>query len=350
LSDNFDATFDVIVVGGGPAGSAAAIGCAGQGLQTLLLEASPHFSEQPGETMHPGIEPLFRSLGVEAAIERARFLRHPGYIIHSNQRSTFHAYGSDHRGQWLGYQAERTVLHQILLERAATSGAQIRRGERALRPVILGDTIIGVATPSGHYTARYVVDAAGPGQWLRRHLRLPCLHVSTLLVAHYGWVSTHGLMGAIENLPEFFMRDSAWIWTAPVDAGRHAWVTLDLLDRRLKPHQLPSFVSQCPAIGKSGARDVTWRVSTQCAGSGYFMVGDAAWLVDPASSHGVLKSMLSGTVAADAIGKALRNPDHARRVQAGYCAWAEDTFCTDAAALISLYSGMTNAPSWLSAA
>jgi flavin-dependent dehydrogenase len=350
LSNNSDTAFDVIIVGGGPAGSAAAIACTGQGLRTLLLEANVRFNERPGETLHPGIESLFRSLGIDAAVNRARFLRHAGYVIHSDQGSTFHAYGSDHRGQWLGYQAERAVLHQILLERAEASGAHVRRGERAVRPLMQGSTIIGVATSSANYGSRYVVDAAGPGQWLRRHLRLPCLHVSTLLVAHYGWVSTDEFTGAIEDVAEFSMHDSAWTWIAPVGKGRHAWVSLDLLDRRLKPHLLPSFVLQCPAIGKSGARDVTWRVVSPCAGPGYFMVGDAAWLVDPASSHGVLKSMLSGTVAADAISKALRDPAAAGRIREGYCRWAEDTFCTDAAALISLYSGKTKAPSWLSAA
>ncbi len=350
MSASSDTIFDVIVVGGGPAGSAAAIACAEQGLSTLLLEASEAFSQQPGETLHPGIEPLFRSLGIEARVHQANFPRHPGYVIHSREGAAFQAYGSDHRGQWLGYQAERATLHEILLHRAAESGAVVRRGERVMRPMLSGGAVVGVSTASNTYASRYVLDAAGSAQWLRRHLRLPCLHVSTLLVAHYGWVVYGEMNHSAETLPEFRMGDSAWIWTAPVGNGRVAWVALDLLDRRLKPDLLPPAVSQNPPIGKSGARDVTWRIARRCAGPGYFMVGDAAWLVDPASSHGVLRSMVSGTVAADAIGKSLSDPGSALRVQEGYCAWAEDAFCADVAALISLYSGMAKAPSWLSAA
>ena len=350
MSNNIDAVFDVIVVGGGPAGSATAIACAGLGLSTLLLESSDPFGEQPGESLHPGIEPLFHSLGVDAEVNRAGFPRHSGYMLHSGPTSAFQAYGADHRGRWLGYQADRATLHRILNERAAASGAIVRRGERAHRPAMRGDAVGGVVTASGTYTSRYVVDATGPRQWLRHHLRLPCLRVSTLLVAHYGWVATGKSIEETVAVPEFRVGDAAWTWTAPVGRERLAWVSLDLLDRRLKKHLLPTAVTGGLSTSPPGARDVTWRVVRPCAGPGYFMVGDAAWLVDPASSHGVLKSMLSGTVAADAIHKSLRGASEASRIQEGYCAWAEDTFCADVAALVSLYSGMERPPFWLSAA
>src|SRR4051812_35168753 len=51
--------FDLAVVGGGPAGCAAAIWAAKCGLQTVLMEAREFPRKRPGETLHPGVEALF---------------------------------------------------------------------------------------------------------------------------------------------------------------------------------------------------------------------------------------------------------------------------------------------------
>ncbi|MBA4535538.1 hypothetical protein H1196_23700 [Brevibacillus halotolerans] len=48
--------------------------------------------------------------------------------------------------------------------------------------------------------------------------------------------------------------------------------------------------------------DMTWRVITQLGGpGGYFLIGDAATVLDPASSHGVLKAVMSGMMAGNLI-------------------------------------------------
>lgn len=341
--------FDVIVVGGGPAGAAAAITCRRHGLRTLVLEASTNPGEQPGETLHPGVEPLFCSLGVDVRVNKARFLRHPGYMVRSGNKSTFVAYGSDHRGQWLGYQADRSILHGILLEHASAKGAVVVRGERAVRPTLLDNAVGGVETRVGAYTSRFVVDAAGPTQWLRRQLRIPSFRVSTLLVARFGWFEQRDNLEVESSMPEFCVSGYEWNWTAPVKASRYAWVNLNLMNERLANRLMPNGVAGQTPVSKLGASDVTWKIARPCAGPGYFMVGDAAWVLDPASSHGVLKAIMSGMIVADMIGRVLNDSGQIAHMQASYCAWAEDQFCADAAALISLYSGMEKPPTWLSA-
>ena len=54
---------DVVVVGGGPAGAATAIYCAVRNLRVILLEREVSARERPGETLHPGAEPLLAQLG-----------------------------------------------------------------------------------------------------------------------------------------------------------------------------------------------------------------------------------------------------------------------------------------------
>jgi flavin-dependent dehydrogenase len=59
-----------------------------------------------------------------------------------------------------------------------------------------------------------------------------------------------------------------------------------------------------PAVGTGARRrgaDVTWRIISPAAGPGFFLVGDAVAVLDPASSHGVLKALMTGMMAAHLI-------------------------------------------------
>lgn len=344
-------SYDVIVVGGGPAGASAAIACSSRGLRTLIVEANAHSGVRPGETLHPGMETLFRSLGVHARVNEANFLRHPGFRVQSRFKSVFETYGSDQRGPWMGYQADRATLHEILLDRASACGALILRGEKAMHPILRAGKVEGLQTNAGTYLSKFVVDAAGHRQWLLHELGVPSIRISPPLVAHYGWNKPREVLESEPGVPDFRMIGSTWEWSAPINSGRHAWVKLDLMDRRLdcRPGP-PASLADCVPLGREGACDVTWKIATPCAGPGYFMVGDAAWVLDPASSHGVLKAVVSALVAGEAIVNSLNGSARAGRQQASYSAWMEGWFRSDAAALISIYSGMENPASWLSAA
>lgn len=342
--------FDVIVVGGGPAGSAAAITCSANGLRTLLLESDSEPSERPGETLHPGLEPLFRSLCISTQVNQADFLRHPGYFLRSETNPSFQAYGSDRSVQRLGYQAERRKLHRILLDRAIVGGVKVLLGERAIRPRLRGNAVSGLVTGTRAFESRFVIDASGSSQWLRRLLPIWSFRVSTLLVAHYGWFDPGHELEMSSTLPEFRMVGGGWTWTAPIREDKFAWVSLNLTDRRRSARLVPDILARAIPIGKPSARDVTWKIARPCAGPGYFLVGDAACALDPASSHGVLMAIMSGMIAADGISKSLNHSADIVRIQQGYSAWLEGRFCSDAQALITLYSDMEDPPSWLSAA
>src|SRR5262245_43905623 len=102
---------DVIVVGGGPAGAAAAITARNAGLRVTLIERDAEPRLRPGEALHPGIEPLLARLGVLDAVLAADFLRHEGYwVTWGAEESHFVAFGSDASGLWRGFQAWRPTF------------------------------------------------------------------------------------------------------------------------------------------------------------------------------------------------------------------------------------------------
>ena len=99
--------FTALVIGAGPAGSAFALSCAKAGIRVALVESSRFPRNQPGETLHPGVEPLFASLGVLERILDAVFI----VIAESGWNGTGRELSSltakTRGGPWLGFQADR---------------------------------------------------------------------------------------------------------------------------------------------------------------------------------------------------------------------------------------------------
>jgi 2-polyprenyl-6-methoxyphenol hydroxylase-like FAD-dependent oxidoreductase len=90
---------DLVIVGGGPAGAAAAIGARSCALRVVVLERDVAPRIGPGEAAHPGIEPLLKRLGVMDAVRRADFLRYEGHwVAWGGEPLRFVPFGQDERG------------------------------------------------------------------------------------------------------------------------------------------------------------------------------------------------------------------------------------------------------------
>jgi hypothetical protein len=121
----------------------------------------------------------------------------------------------------------------------------------------------------------------------------------------YGYAK--GECSVRDQVPLIKATSDGWIWTAKVKNGLYQWTRLCFRNTSIPADWLPDeFKRLTPSESTHGA-DVTWRRVINPAGEGYFIIGDAAMVIDPSSSHGVLKGMMSGIKAAYAISRIIKN-------------------------------------------
>jgi flavin-dependent dehydrogenase len=325
---------DIVVVGAGPAGAAAAICTATAGLRTVLLDGDCAVDEQPGETLHPGVERLFRELGVESAVKTAAKIRHEGHWSETAQQRRFLRFGGDRNGSWRGFQIRRNDLRQILLNRADQVGVSIRR-ERATKPIVESAKVCGVETRNGAVGCRILIDASGGVHWSARATRERIDVASSPLVAWYGWARSP--FAARFAAPVFAMDGAGWTWIAQVDFEICAWVRLRFSQTGTERLGPPPQLAEFDIVGRERGADVTWRIAATHAGEGFFRVGDAGAVLDPGASHGVLRAIMTGMVAARYSFQILKLRQEASAKAASYDQWIKQSLNRDVSILRKLY-------------
>jgi flavin-dependent dehydrogenase len=293
----------------------------------------------------PGVEPLFTQLGVAEAILAAGFTRHLGTWVSWSGPRRFDPFGADSTGPWQGFQAPRKELDQLLLAAAARSGVTILQPCRGVQPLHDGERVVGIGTAEQSILARWVIDAGGGGHWLARRLAIPLRFASPRLIARYGYL--RGSCPERDDAPEIAADDTGWSWSAHIAPGLYHWMRLSLApDDPLRDRPPVAFAKLTPHSRTRGA-DVTWRIVARPAGPGYICVGDAAAVLDPASSHGVLKAIMSGMMAGHVIAQAATGSAGEREAIATYTAWISELFNADVNALTRLYGELPHPPPWV---
>lgn len=288
---------NVIIAGGGPAGTAAAITLSRANHEVILLETESFPRYRPGESLHPGVESLFERLGVSRDINNRNFLRNAGQRVQWDDQRQLQRFGSDENGDWLGYQIPRGDLDMLLLEEAIRCGTEVWQPCRATRVRVL-ERRAEVKTNRGELTADWVLDATGRHQLLSRQLHINIERRSHPLTARFGYVE---LSRSHKVEPEIEKDDTGWTWIAPVDSQQVSWVRLRFDGVDPGKGWVPKKLQSGTAIGVSRGADVTWRIASKTASESWFLLGDAACVVDPASSHGAIRAIMSGIHAAHLI-------------------------------------------------
>ena len=330
---------DVIVIGGGPGGAAAAIRCALGNLSVTLLESRAFPREHPGETLHPGVEALLRQLTVWEEVEAAGFLRHAGQWVTWAEAPRFVPFGEDAAGPWLGLQAWRADFDRLLLKRAESLGVKVIQPCRVLRPLIDSGRVTGVRCEKGDVRARFVIDASGGNHWLGRRLGLEIKRASPRFIAYYGYCE--GEYPIRDAAPSLVADDKRWTWIARVSPGLYQWTRLTFNPQTRTDARPPTELRGLTHRGPARASEVTWRILPEAAGEGYFLVGDAAAVLDPVASHGVLRALMSGIMTGHLAGHIIHAKTSEQYLINSYRNWLVSWFMADVDRLAELYKRLS---------
>lgn len=318
------AAIDVLVVGGGPAGAAAAILLGRYGHRVRLVDRARFPRDRIGESLPPKIEGPLTILGVRDRVIRAGFARMRGSVVHQGEARQWHPF--DPSGGRRGYQVERARFDGLLLDEARAAGVTVQEGALALEPLVEGEAVVGARFEGEDVRARWVLDATGGSAWAGRALGLRRRDpLRTLALSGY-WRQSR-LPEAFEATATLYeMKPAAWIWSLLRQDGlRNVTVGLDAsalkaTDRTPEAvyHELvegsslvADLVARATLEGGVRAHDATWHRVERFARPGLLHVGDAASVIDPLTSQGVYKALQSGIAASAVVNTALQRPEDA---------------------------------------
>jgi geranylgeranyl reductase family protein len=329
--------YDLIVVGGGPAGAALATHLARAGREVVLLDHARFPRDKPcGEFFSPPVRGLLDELGVYDAALRAGARRVPGARIRCGDGRSFSGGYASARSPWAaagGLSLARTVLDGLLWENAGRAGADTRDGV-TVRGLLRGRAgrVVGVRTDQGDVHATLVVGADGGHSRVARDLGvvrpLPGLQ-KLAIVMHYenvplagdAPVEMHlGPAGAVcgfgpgpdgsANVTLVVDRDAA-----PALASHGAAAYADALlpgfpEVRERLHRARRVrTATCGTFGHTTFRSVA---------DGALLVGDAATFIDPFTGEGVYFALRGAQLAAGTITAALGKGNASARALAPY--------------------------------
>ncbi len=321
---------EVVVVGGGPAGSTAATLLARQGLAVTLLERERFPRDLIGESLLPASMPILDALGVLPRLEAQGYLKKWGAtMVWGTTREPWSWHFRETNTQFPhAYQVWRPAFDHMLLENAAASGAEVREGCRVLSVLFDGDRAAGVryADEAGRerrLEARHVVDASGQAGLIGRALGLRRVD------PHFRNLAVYGYYEGARRLPEpddtnIFIEsfEHGWFWNIPLHTG---WTSVGavvdsrygqegiarvgaaaFLDRQIDaaPRTKAMLDGARRVQGPAVIRDWSY-VSDRVVGPGFILCGDAACFIDPLFSTGVHLALSSGLMAAAYVATAL---------------------------------------------
>ena len=329
---------DILIVGGGPAGSTAAALLAEQGHDVVLLEKAAHPRFHIGESLLPRNLALIDRLGLRDAVHAVSQYK-PGaeFVDDDSGRSVFFSFAEALDKTYThAYQVRRDQFDALLFAHARRRGAHAFEQTR-VTDIELADageraavTAIGPDGAGRHFRPRFLLDASGRDALVASRLKLKVAdkrNTSAAIYASYRGVERRAL-DREGTITIHLVRDG-WFWMIPLADGtmsvgmvgapaffkNRRGTPADLLDDTIRD----SPTVRARMAGAERLTEVTatgnysYRARTNW-GEGYQLIGDAFAFVDPVFSSGVLLAMTAGEMGAALAATWLADPAAGRRL------------------------------------
>src|SRR5690242_1300606 len=334
---NTNNNFDVIVMGGGPAGSSAASMLAREGRQVIVFEKEIFPRHHIGESLMTDTYWTFRRMGLLDKLKASPFVRKYSVQFANSagkESRPFYFFEAVHHESAVTWQVNRAKFDHLLIDHAADQGVVVHQGALVKQVLFEGDRAIGVEVEMQDGTrekffAKVVVDATGQSAMLsnkfRWRVRDPKLKKAVLYSYFKDAHREPDLNGGATLVLRTEPGSGGWFWYIPLENDITSVGIVADPDYLLKGRGqdlakiFNEEIEKCESVRRrvaGGTRvdkiysilDYSYR-SKQNAGNGFILIGDAYGFLDPIYSSGVLLALKMAELAADAIHDAFKNND-----------------------------------------
>jgi len=334
---NTNNTFDVIVMGGGPAGSSVAGMLSREGRKVILFEKEIFPRHHIGESLMTDTYWTFQRLGVLEKLRESPFVRK--YSVQfanpaGKESRPFYFFEAVHHESAVTWQVNRAEFDHLLINHAAEQGVVTHQGVLVREVLFEGDRAVGVEVQMQDGTlekffAKVTVDATGQRAMLsnkfRWRVRDPNLKKAVIYSYYKGAHREPDLNGGATLVLRTEPGSGGWFWYIPLENDITSVGIVADPDYLLKGRGqdlakiLTEEIEKCEPCRKrvgDGRRvdkvysilDYSYR-SKHNSGNGFIIIGDAYGFLDPIYSSGVLLALKMAELAADAIHDAFNHDD-----------------------------------------